>query len=134
MLRMVWFLVAASIIAYAVYLLVGSMQYAEISGESQPITIVDDLRIGEHHLSGMLVVASSCDQITLHTETVSTSTNVYKLVFRTIREDSVDCTPGSMPRYFRTKVSAPSAGSTFVATLDGKNLPMTIRTILPERN
>ena len=129
--RMLWFFVVASILSYATYLVVGSLAHAEASGENLPAVIRDELGQGVHHLSGMVMVPTPCDQLSLRTEAVSDYTFV--LVFRTWREPSADCMAEETPRYFRALLSAPSTGVEFTATLDGAGFPIIVLPTLPSR-
>ena len=97
--RMIWFLVVASLVAYATYLVAGNMVNAEASGENIPVIVRDELGKGVHHLSGMVMVPSSCDQLSVRVEPRSDITFV--LAFRTWREPSTDCILDETPRYFR---------------------------------
>ncbi len=129
--RMVWFFVVASLLAYATYLVVGNIAQAEASGENLPVVIRDELGKGVHHVSGMVMVPTPCDQLSVRTEAISNDTFV--LVFRTWREPSVDCTEEETPRYFRALLFAPSTGVAFTATLDGSSLPILVLPALSSR-
>ncbi len=129
--RMLWFFVVASVLAYAVYLVAGSIVHAQESRENQPIIVRDELGPGAHHLSGMIMVPTPCDQLSVRTEALANFT--YVLVFRTWREPSVICEMNEVPRYFRTVLFAPSAGVTFIATLDGVGFPIIVEPALPSR-
>lgn len=129
--RMLWFFVVASLIAYATYLVAGSIVSAEASGENTPVIVRDELGKGVHHLSGMVMVPTACDQLSVRVEPASPLQ--YVLVFRTWREPSVDCTEDEVPRYFRAIHFAPSTGIGFIATLDGIGLPIVVLPVLPGR-
>lgn len=129
--RMLWFFVVASAIAYAVYLVAGTIVHAQESRENQPVIIRDELGPGIHHLSGMIMVPSPCDQLSIRTEEVADYT--YELIFRTWREPSVDCTNEQVPRYFRTILMAPSTGVTFTATFDGTGFPVIVVPVIASR-
>ena len=87
--RMLWFLVVASFVAYAVYLVAGNIVNAQASGEGIPVIVRDELGRGVHHLSGMVMVPSPCDQLSVRVE--PSSDTMFVLLFRTWREPSVDC-------------------------------------------
>lgn len=129
--RMLWFFVVASLIAYATYLVLGNIVNAQASGENTPIVVRDELGKGVHHLSGMLMVPTPCDQLSVRVEPASNTSFV--LVFRTWREPSVDCAMDEMPRYFRAILFAPSTGVGFAATLDGIGFPIVVLPVPPER-
>ena len=129
--RMLWFLVVASFVAYAVYLVAGNIVNAQASGEGIPVIVRDELGRGVHHLSGMVMVPSPCDQLSVRVEPSSDTTFV--LLFRTWREPSVDCAADETPRYFRAILFAPSTGVGFTATLDGIGFPIVVLPALPAR-
>ena len=129
--RMAWFLIAATVLAYAVYLVAGNIVRAEASGENLPIIIRDELGTGAHHLSGMIMVPSPCHELSVRTQSVSSSTQI--LLFRTWREPSVTCSSDRTPRYFRTMIFAPGAGVTFTATLDGAGFPILVVPVILSR-
>lgn len=126
---MLWFFVVASIFSYATYLVVGNIAHAQASGENLPTVIRDELGKGVHHLSGMVMVQTPCDQLSVRTETVSDHTFV--LVFSTWREPSVNCAAEETPRYFRALLFAPSTGVEFAATLDEASFPIVVLPALP---
>jgi len=129
--RTIWFFVVASLLAYATYLVAGSIVSAQASGENAPVIVRDELGKGVHHLSGMVMVPTPCDQLSVRVEPVSAVQ--YVLVFRTWREPSVDCTEDEVPRYFRAILFAPSTGIGFNATLDGIGFPIVVLPVLPDR-
>lgn len=121
--RLVWFAIVASAFSYVVLLVLGSIVYAQAARLYAPVLIRDELRVGVHHLSGIIMVPSRCDQLSLHTEQVSTTT--YFLVFTTWHEPSVNCdNEEEVPRSFREVVFAPSTGVRFIASLDGRPFPV----------
>ena len=122
--RMFWFTLVAVAVAYAAYLIGGSVVNAQASGAYEPIVIRDVLGPGSHHLSGMIMVPTPCHQLSLRTETISPTS--YQLLFRTWDEPSVDCSKEEMTRPFRAVLFAPAAGVDFIATLDGKGIPIKV--------
>ena len=122
--RMLWFFVVASLLAYATYLVAGSIVHAQASREYTPVTVRDELGQGVHHLSGMVMVPTRCDDVSVRAEEVSSGT--YTLVFRSWREPSTDCPADETPRYFRAVVFAPSVGVQFTASYDGTGFPIVV--------
>ena len=129
--RMMWFFFVAAVISYAAYLVAGSIVTAQESGAYEPILIRDELAPGRHYLSGMVMVASPCDQLALRTETLSSST--YMLLFKTWHEPSVPCSEHQTPRTFHATLFAPAAGVEFGATLDGAGLPIVVIPVIRGR-
>lgn len=124
--RLIWFGVVAAAFSYAGLLVMGSFVSAQAAQAYEPTLIRDDISAGSHHLSGMIMVPSSCDQLSVRSEQVSDTT--YILRFTTWREPSVVCDTEEVPRAFRTVVFAPATGVAFIATLDDR--PISIATIV----
>lgn len=130
--RLAWFAVVAAAVSYASYLLVGSVVNARAAGTADPILVRDVLSPGVHSLTGMVMVPTPCDQLSVRTEEISKVG--YRLVFRTWREPSIkSCAPQETPRPFRAVLFAPAAGIYFTATLDEDPLPLTVIPQLPPR-
>ncbi len=129
--RFLWFFVVASLLSYSTFLVVGNIANAHATGKNLPVVIRDELGVGVHHLSGMVMVATSCDQVSVRTEAISDTT--FALVFRTWREPSAKCALEETPRYFRAILFAPSAGVEFVATLDDVSFPIVVAPNLSNR-
>lgn len=129
--RLVWFGIVSTTFAYAFLLIAGSVVSAQAARLYDPVILRDELSPGAHHLSGMVMVPSRCDQLTLHTEMLSTTT--YALLFTTWREPSVTCEEEEVPRAFREVVFAPAANVRFVASLDGKPFSVVVIPVLPAR-
>ncbi|MDP2648973.1 MAG: hypothetical protein U1D26_02155 [Patescibacteria group bacterium] len=119
---LVWFGIAASIAAYASYLLAAS--FVEANAANTPVLIRDELGPNVHHLSGMVMVPASCYELSVRTEAVSDT--VLGLVFTTWKEPSVDCSPDQVPRAFRAILFAPAVGVNFIATMDGAPLEIAV--------
>ena len=88
----------------------------------------DELRAGEHQLSGMVMVPTSCHELSVDTATISRTD--YALVFKTWREPSVTCSDDEVPRAFHTVLFAPAANVNITATLDGSGLPLIVLPIV----
>ncbi len=127
--RLLWFTIVASAIAYVTYLIAGNIVNAQAADLYRPVIIRDELGQGVHHLSGMVMVPSPCDELSVRTEEITQSS--YMLVFRTWREPSMECADEEMPRYFRAQLFAPSVGITLTASLDGKSFPIEVLPVLP---
>ncbi len=125
-----WFFVATSLVSYGSYLVAGSIVHARAAGTYDPVVIRDVLGPGIHRLSGMIMVPTPCDQLSVRTHAVSSST--YMLVFKTWREPSVNCDTIEMPRPFHETVFAPATGVEFVATLDGASIPILVLPVTPQ--
>ena len=121
--RMVWFAIVATAFSYAVFIVLGNFVTAEAQDEG-PVRIRDVLEPGSHHLSGMVSVPQACDELLVRTEKLSTSS--YELIFSTWQDPSVQCSPQSQPREFQAALFAPSTGVQFIATLNGRPLPVLV--------
>ncbi len=122
--RLAWIAAVCVIISYATYLVVGNIVNAQASGINEPVVIRDELRPNTHQLSGIVVVPTPCDELSVDFKALSTTT--YSLILKTWHEPSVTCGNDPVPRAFHTTVFAPAAGVYFVATLDGVALPIAV--------
>jgi len=123
--RLGWFVVGAIIVAYLIFIVLSSIVNAQASGINAPIPVRDELQANEHNLSGMVMVQSPCDELSVKTPE-QISPDVYQLTFTTWREPSVTCPNDATPRAFQTVLFAPAAGIYFVATLDNVALPIAV--------
>ena len=121
---MAWFFMAALGVSYGTYTVAGSMALANASGVYDPVIIRDEVGPNSHALSGMIMVPTACDQLSVKTNKLSHGE--YELTFTTWHDPSVDCTEDATPRAFHSILFAPSAGVTFTAVLDGKSLPIVV--------
>ena len=128
--HLVWFFIVSSAVAYGSFLLIGSAIHADAAGSRRAVIIRDELARGVHDLSGMLMVPSTCQQITVRGDKVDKFT--YRLAFTTWDEPAVVCAKEETPRAFRTTVFAPSVGVDFNATLDEIALPIAVYPVTPE--
>jgi len=122
--RLVWFFIVAAILAYAVFLVGGTIVQERAIADTRVVVVRDFLKVGEHHLSGMVMVPSSCTQ--LITKAVQISESAFQLKFSTWEEPYTKCKKEDTPRAFRTIVFAPSVGVEFSATLDGAPLTISV--------
>lgn len=127
--HMVWFFIIASVVAYATFLVAGSVVNAQAASIASPVAIRDELGPGSHHLSGMVMVPASCYQLSVRTDVLSATS--YNFTFKTWRDPAVDCSADEVPRQFHAILFAPAAGVDFFATLDGANLPIEVIPVLP---
>lgn len=122
--RLVWFGVVSTAFAYVFFLVIGSIVHAQAARAYDPVLVRDEVGPGIHRLSGMVMVPSRCDQLSVHTDALSSTT--YTLRFTTWREPSVTCEDEEIPRAFREVVFAPAAGVQFIATLNGRSLSVAV--------
>jgi hypothetical protein len=127
-----WFIVVAIVVAYLFHLIGGGIVTAQASGAYDPTLIRDEVKPNEHHLSGMIMVPDSCDELSVDTEALSSVD--YALVFKTWHEPSVPCAHEPTPRAFHAVVFAPAAGVNFTATLDGASLSIATVAVPPGKN
>lgn len=124
--RALWIVLAACAVAYASYLLLGSvLARAETYA---PVLVRDELGPNSHRLTGMVDVPASCDELTVRTEELTNDS--FMLVFTTWREPSVPCATGPVPRPFHAVVFAPAVGISFSAALNGAPVDVVV---LPTR-
>ena len=121
--RLVWFAIVASAASFAIFFVLGN--FVVVSAENGgPVPIRDTLTAGVHHLSGMILLPLSCDELTVQTEQVSSDT--YLLTFQSWEDPSIPCSGAPTPREFNTVLFAPSIGITFAATLNGIAFPVVV--------
>ena len=128
--RLLWFIIVASAAAYVSYLIVGSIIETNSSQAAAPVLINDSLEPGVHHLSGMIMVPSSCYELSVRTEELSPT--LYGLFFKTWRDPAIPCSKDSVPRAFRAILFAPAVGVDFIATLDDTPFTIAVVPIRPE--
>ena len=129
LLRLVWFAAVTAVIAYGSVLAVGTTLKTKAENPS-PVVVLDTLGPGTHHLSGMVMVSSLCDDLSLRTQQMSTTT--YMLRFRTWTEPSARCLKVATPRSFHEVVFAPSADVEFFATLDDKPISIQVLPVITD--
>lgn len=120
---MVWFAVVSTVASFAIFAVLGNFAIAGAENEG-PVVIRDVLSPGVHQFSGMIVLPLACDELSVQSEPVSSTT--YMLVFQTWQDPSIACPSEPTPREFKTTVFAPSAGVVFLATLDGNGFPIEV--------
>ena len=126
LMRIVWFFVVASAVSIIIVSGLGRAMYADAEGRSI-IVIRDVIQRGSHDLSGMVEVDKICEELSVNVEQVDAES--YYLNFKTWEVPYRDCAEDGIPRVFHTVVTAPSAGVTFSAGLNGTPLSVVI---LPE--
>lgn len=122
--RLVWFFVVASAVSYAVFLVGGNAIRTQALDDSRIVLVRDYLRPGEHHLAGMVMVPSTCKQLSVRAE--EPEPLLIHLRFETWEEPNIDCIEEDTPRAFRALVFAPAVGVEFIATLDEEPLQIAV--------
>ena len=123
--RLLWFFIVSCAIAYALFLIAGSTIHAAAIDQSRIVAARDSLSQNAHNLSGMVMVHSSCAELSVHTQQLSQTQ--FELQFTTWNEPSLpSCAQEDTPRSFRALVFAPSVGITFTASLDGEALILSV--------
>lgn len=122
--RLVWFFIVAAALAYAIFLVAGNAIYTQALGQSRVVLIRDHLKVGEHHLSGMVMVPYTCQQLSVRTQEISPG--LVHLHFNTWEEPNISCEKEDTPRSFRAVVFAPAVGVEFTGTLDDAPLQLAI--------
>jgi hypothetical protein len=126
--RLIVFTVFATGVAYAVFLMAGATIYAQESQHLRTVWVRDEVGPDIHRLSGSVAVPSSCHELRVFSEKLSE--RVYKLSLHTWEHPYVDCVDASVTVGFREVIFAPAAGITFIATLDGKPLPIIVTPVV----
>jgi hypothetical protein len=121
--KAIWICVGAVIAAYFTFL-TADFLFNGKPGAGEPVIIRDVVGKDEHHLSGTLYVAATCDELSVTYKQVSKSG--YELLFETWPEPSVPCKREPSARPFDIVIFAPSSGTHFTASLDNKPLPIAV--------
>lgn len=121
--RLVWFFIVSAAIAYSVFFVVGRMLYADAK-DADTVLIRDSIEKGVHHLTGMVMVHTTCTELTVKPEAVSDSR--YHLAFETWDVPTVTCEREETPRHFSAIVFAPAYGVHFTASVDGEPLSISV--------
>lgn len=129
-LHVLWFSVVSCALAYVFFIVAGNLIFESAAGSYDPVMIRDELSPGLHHLSGIVTVPQTCDELVVHISQLSSFT--YELSFQTWQEPSVPCEKTPTARYFSDLVFAPSLGVDFVATVDQSPLPIAVVPVLPQ--
>lgn len=133
MLRIAWrlfyFALLASALAYVVYLIGGATIYAQEELRQRTVWVRDHVSPNMHRLAGMVTLPSSCMELTV--KTVQLSPSAFTLIFETWEHPYVECEHVPTRVAFHEIVFAPALGITFIATLDGKPLPIIVAPVLP---
>lgn len=126
--RLLLFTFAASLVAGGILIIVGKLVFAHAAGEYEPSVIQESVRVTNgivtHHLTGMVEVHNTCNVLLQHIKQVDST--LFKIVFSTWRESSVECRNEKTPRHFRDSVTTATRDVVFIATLDGAPIPITI--------
>ena len=126
---LVWLVLILFIGLDATFLVANEMVRANLK-PVRPVLVRDTIGVGSHTLSGTIPVSSTCDEVTVKTEQVSTTT--YALMFTTWREPHVPlCIEREVTRQFRAIIFASSLGVSFTATLDGEPIPIAVIPDIP---
>lgn len=124
--RLFWLCVLSTAMAYAFFLLFGSIFAVPIQ---EPIILQDALTRGKHNVSGMIMVPSPCTELSV--KTVKLSATTYTLDIQTWDDPAVNCQQVQTPRTFSTVAFAPALGIQFLVYLDGKTVPFQIIPVMP---
>ena len=121
--RMVWFAIVLTAASFAIFSVLGN--FAISSAENRgPVLIRDVVSTDVHTISGMLLLPLSCDELSVQSKPVSSST--YQLIFDTWQDPSIPCPEEPTAREFKTVIFAPQMGITFFATLNGQGFPIQV--------
>jgi hypothetical protein len=128
--RMVWFFIVACAVAYIIFIALGSTIQARALDQSRLVIVRDSLDVGAHYLSGIVMVPKTCSQLSVSYQKIADG--LYSLQFKTWDEPSIPCATEDTPRAFRAVVFAPSTGVSFVGSLDGEALQLSVIQVVPK--
>ncbi len=123
--RASWIFMSIILVSYASFLYFASV-HAEYFGEPPPTVIRDSIKRteGEHHLSGKILVPTSCNGLTVIPRQLDTMH--YQLDFTTWQEPSRTCEPHGASRVFSAVIFSHDDDIQVSAILDGKTLPIQV--------
>lgn len=122
--RLFWFSAASAIVSYAVFIVAGHAIQSYALEETRTVVIRDALQVGQHTLSGMVMVPSTCKQLSVRAEQLSNT--LFHIRFKTWEEPYVHCDIVDTPRAFRVIVFGPSVGIQFISTIDEAPLKIVV--------
>jgi hypothetical protein len=128
--RIVWVAILSCSFAYVFYLLFGGLFIAP--PKPQHVVIRDALAAGEHVVSGMVMVPTPCDELTVRTGILSPT--IYTLELTTWQDPSITCPQNETPRSFSTVTFAPAFGVQFIVFLDGKTVPFDVTQVILDKS
>lgn len=123
LLRLGLFFVFACLVAFGAHLFFGSIILAQSLDDSKTITLRDVYYDNEHDLSGMVMVASSCADLTARAQDIDAHKTA--VVFETWEEPVSDCTRELTPRAVHVIAFGP-ADLEFRGLLNGELVPLTV--------
>jgi hypothetical protein len=127
--RVFVYALVSSLCAYLLLMIIGATLYARADDEVKPVWVRDEISPNTHRIAGLVTVPSSCTELTEKTEQLSPL--LYKLAFTTWEHPNTECTDYPVQKQFYEIVFAPAVGVTFIATLDGKPLPLIVVPYVP---
>lgn len=127
--RMFTFSIAACAVAYVVYFLAGASIYAQAEAKQKTVWVRDQISPSAHHISGLVTVKNSCTELTEKAEQLSPL--LYRLTFTTWEHPNTECTDYPVQKQFYDIIFAPAVGVHFIATLDGRSLPLIVVPYIP---
>src|SRR5262249_217502 len=92
------------------------------TASATPIVPLDIQGDNEHHMTGVVLVPSTCDEISVATEDLGNDS--FSLNFSTWEEPSVNCFKAPAERVFDTVLFAATSSVHFVATVDKQEVPI----------
>ena len=116
--RIIWFFLVSGAVSYTFFLVGGSVIERQSLDSARAVLARDSIQVNVHYISGMVMVPSTCAELSVQTQQISIDT--YELQFSTWEEPSLaECAKEDTPRSFRAIVFAPSAGIHFQAQING---------------
>ncbi|MBM3272369.1 hypothetical protein FJY94_03805 [Candidatus Kaiserbacteria bacterium] len=121
--RTIWYAMCGCLFVFVLLVSVGQAVESHVQS-TRVIILRDELTAGVHRISGIVPVSVSCAELSVRAEQVSGKT--YRLLFETWQNPSLHCTKEETPRWIKTVVFTEDEPASFVATMDGEYLPISI--------
>lgn len=118
------FTVVAGCVTYIILIVMGKFVDAQIEHDINTVIVRDRLAVGVHNLSGMVMMPSSCHDVSATASKIDLSN--YLITFKGWKNPSRECIEEETPQWFHLTVFAPSTGVAFQAVLDERPIPLTV--------
>lgn len=129
--RLFWALTVSSVVAYVVYLVIGTTIQAEADEYTKRIVARDVIDRGAHNLSGMVFVPTGCHELSVRAEELPDK--IQHIVFSTWETPYAECAREPVPRAFTVVVFEANADVRFIATMDNEPLSFVVIPVSSKR-
>ena len=122
--RLFWYALSGSLFTFVALLVIGQAVETHASSE-RPVVLRDEFTHGIHRISGIVPVDITCAELSVRAEQLTGTS--YRLLFETWQDPALDCVKEETPRWIKTVVFTDAEPATFIASMDGEHLPLSIQ-------